>query len=183
MDTSILRKEEEGFLSFKDLVDECKNWILKVIQRRNEDMRKVEWISQRCDPKTLMAHQLMEDQISTCGPDEMVLIVGHKLYDGNIGSLPVVDRDQLLVGIVTEFDLLQAIECGKDLRSTSVASIMTKEVMTVTEQTPFMDVVHLLQQHHLVRVPVVRGKKLVGILARRDVILGYIKATDVGSGG
>ncbi|GJL61858.1 CBS domain-containing protein [Candidatus Nitrospira salsa] len=146
-------------------------------------MRKVEWISQRCDPATLLAHQLMEDQVSTCSPDDMVLTVGHKLYDGNIGSLPVVDDEQSLVGIVTEFDLLQAIEHGKDLRSTSVASIMTKEVVTVTEQTPFMEVVQLLQQHHLVRVPVVRTNALVGILARGDVILGYIKASDVGSGG
>ncbi|WP_447968060.1 CBS domain-containing protein [Nitrospira sp. M1] len=146
-------------------------------------MRKVEWISQRCDPATLLAHQLMEDQVTTCKLDDRVLTVGHKLYDGNIGSLPVVDIEHSLVGIVTEFDLLQAIERGNDLREMPVSSIMTAEVISVAEQTPFMEIVRLLQTHHLVRVPVVRGKRLIGILARRDVILGYIKATDVGSGG
>ncbi len=146
-------------------------------------MRKVEWISQRCDPKTLVAHQLMEDQVTTCQAEDSVLTVAHRLYDGNIGSLPVVDTDKTLVGIVTEFDLLQAIDAGKNLGDIPVSGIMNSEVVTVTENTPFMDIVALLQQHHLIRVPVVRGKTLVGILARGDIILGYIKATDVGSGG
>ncbi|GJL55079.1 MAG: CBS domain-containing protein [Nitrospirales bacterium] len=146
-------------------------------------MRKVEWISQRCDPATLVAYQVMEDQVITCKLDDRVLTVGHKMYDGNIGSVPVVDGEDSLVGIVTEFDLLQAIERGNDLRALPVSSIMTTEVVSVTAHTPFMDIVRVLQRHHLVRVPVVREQTLIGILARRDVILGYIKATDVGSGG
>ena len=146
-------------------------------------MRKVEWISQRCDPKTLVAHQLMEDQVTTCHPEDTAIMVAHRLYDGNIGSLPVVDTEKALVGIVTEFDLLQAIEDGINLHETPVSRIMNGQVLTVTEQTPFMDIVMLLQRHHLIRVPVVRGSTLIGILARGDVILGYIKATDVGSGG
>ena len=146
-------------------------------------MRKVEWISQRCDPKTLVAQQLMEDQVMTCHPEDMVLIVAHRLYEGNVGSLPVVDIEKSLVGIVTEFDLLQALEDGLNLRETPVSSIMNAQVVSVTEQTPFMEIVGLLQRYHLIRVPVVKGKTLVGILSRSDVILGYIKATDVGSGG
>ncbi|MGB0911021.1 MAG: cyclic nucleotide-binding/CBS domain-containing protein [Nitrospirales bacterium] len=146
-------------------------------------MRKVEWISQRCDPKTLEAHQLMEDQVMTCEVEDFALTVAHRLYDGNIGSLPVVNNNKTLVGIVTEFDLLQAIEAGKNLGDIPVSEIMNSQVVTVTEHAPFMDIVALLQQHHLIRVPVVRGDTLVGILARGDIILGYIKATDVGSGG
>ncbi len=146
-------------------------------------MRKVEWISQRCDPKTLVAHQLMEDQVATCLPEDTVLTAAHRLYDSGIGSLPVVDVEKSLLGIVTEFDLLQAIEAEKNLRDTRVSMIMKSQVVSVTEETPFMEIVGLLQRNHLIRVPVLRGKRLVGILARGDVILGYIKATDVGSGG
>ncbi len=146
-------------------------------------MRKVEWISQRCDPKTLVAQQLMEDQVTTCFGDDPALTVAHRLYDGNIGSLPVVDGKKTLLGIVTEFDILQAIEAGANLRDVPVSTIMNSQVVTVTEKTLFMDIVALLQQHHLIRVPVVREQTLVGILARGDIILGYIKATDVGSGG
>ena len=146
-------------------------------------MRKVEWISQRCDPKTLAAHQLMEDQVTTCQPEDKAITVAHKLYDGNIGSLPVIDAQKTLLGIVTEFDILRAIETEQNLLQIPVSTIMNPRVVSVTEETSFMEIVKLLQEYHLLRVPVVRGTTLVGILARDDVILGYIKATDVGSGG
>ena len=146
-------------------------------------MRKVEWISQRCDPKTLLAHQLMEDEVTTCFSEDTALTVAHRLYDGNIGRVPVVDPEKTLIGIGTELDLLHAIEAGRNLRDTPVATIMITKIVTVTEQTPFMEIVRVLQQHHLIRVPVVRGNTLIGILARGDIMLGYIKATDVGSGG
>ncbi len=54
---------------------------------------------------------------------------------------------------------------------------MTKETITVTEDTPIMDVIKLLEDRHLIRVPVVNGKRLVGILARRDILLCHLKAT------
>lgn len=60
---------------------------------------------------------------------------------------------------------------------------MSREVVTITEDTPFLDILRLLQKHHLLRVPVLSGRTLKGILARRDIVLGYIKATDVGAGG
>ncbi|WP_447601396.1 CBS domain-containing protein [Nitrospira sp. Nam80] len=53
---------------------------------------------------------------------------------------------------------------------------MTREVVTTTENTPLMDLIHLLQERHLIRVSVVRGSKPIGIVARRDVIFGYVKA-------
>jgi CBS domain-containing protein len=55
--------------------------------------------------------------------------------------------------------------------------IMTRDVVTVTEEMLVKDLVHLLQERHLVRAPVVKGKTLVGIVARRDAVFGYVKAT------
>ena len=142
-------------------------------------MRKVEWMSKRCDPRTLVASQLMEDSVTTCAPTDLVITVAHKLNDGNFGSLPVVDESQNLLGIVTEFDVLKVLEAGQDLHSVVVSDMMCTEVTTVEETTPFMEILQRLQQHHRIRVPVVKGKTLVGVVARRDIILGYIKATTV----
>ena len=59
----------------------------------------------------------------------------------------------------------------------TVGDIMSQEyLVTVTEDTTVTDLVDLLQSRHLIRVPVVRGWKLVGIVARRDVVFGYVKA-------
>ena len=145
-------------------------------------MRRVEWLSKRCDPKTLLAHQLMEDQVVTCQPTDSALTAAHKTYAGNCGSVPVVDNDHALLGLVSEYDLLCLMEAAKDLRNIFVSEIMSPEVVTITEDTLFLDILRLLQKHHLLRVPVVNGRILKGIVARRDVVLGFIKSTDVGYG-
>ena len=142
-------------------------------------MRRVEWLSKRCDPKTLLAHQLMEDHLVTCHPTDSALTAADKLYEGNCGSVPVVDNDYTLIGLVSEYELLCLMEAEKDLRNIPVGDIMTREVVTITEDTAFLDITRLLQKHHLIRVPVVNGRTLKGMLSRRDVVLGYIKATDV----
>ena len=146
-------------------------------------MRRVEWLGRRCDPKTLRAHQLMEDHLVTCQPTDSALVAAHKFYEGNCGSVPVVDKDYALLGLVSEYDLLCLMEAEKDLRNIPVSEIMSHEVVTIIEDTPFLDILRLLQKHHLLRVPVLSGRTLKGILARRDVLLGYIKAIDVGAGG
>jgi CBS domain-containing protein len=138
-------------------------------------MRAVEYFASACDPKTLIVRQLMEDAVIKVDPEANAMTVAQLLSEHNFGSVPVVEGD-LLRGLVTEFDLLKAVEQGKDLRNVPVSSIMTREVITATEDMPLMDLIHLLQKHHCIRVPVVRGRRLVGMVARRDVVFGYVKA-------
>ena len=90
-----------------------------------------------------------------------------------------MDDENALVGLVSEYDLLCLMEAEQDLRNILVGDIMTREVVTITEETLFLDIISLLQKHHLLRVPVLSGRTLKGILSRRDVVLGYIKSTDV----
>ncbi len=78
---------------------------------------------------------------------------------------------------MSEFDLLHALQGGKELREIRAADVMTREVVTVPEDMPLMDLVQLLQDRHLIRVPVVQGRTLIGIVARRDILFGYVKAT------
>jgi len=54
---------------------------------------------------------------------------------------------------------------------------MTRDIVTVTEEMLVKDVVHLLQERHLIRAPVLKGKALVGVVARRDILFGYVRAT------
>ena len=56
---------------------------------------------------------------------------------------------------------------------------MTRDVVTTTEDMPLMSLIHLLQERHLIRVPVVKDRRLIGMVARRDVIFGYVKARAV----
>ncbi|MCE7977349.1 MAG: CBS domain-containing protein [Nitrospira sp. NTP1] len=139
-------------------------------------MRATEYFARGCDPSTLVVRQIMEDAVVTTSPASSAMGVAELLSEQSFGSLPVVDEDGILRGLVTEFDLLKAVEQGKDLRAVAVSDIMTKDVVTTTEETPIMNLIHLLQERHLIRVPVVKDHKLVGMVARRDVVFAYVKA-------
>ena len=58
---------------------------------------------------------------------------------------------------------------------------MTPHVVTITEEMSLESLGNLFQDRHVTRVPVVRGSRLAGIVARRDLVFGYIKALEYGS--
>ncbi|MFQ5779963.1 MAG: HPP family protein [Nitrospiria bacterium] len=98
---------------------------------------------------------------------------------GGFGSVPIVDDGKKLVGLVSEFDLLTAIMGGKELEEVTAEAIMTKDPVSVLEYAAAVDVIELLQEKHLIRVPVVDKKGvLVGIVSRRDVLQGYLKSRE-----
>jgi len=96
---------------------------------------------------------------------------------GKFGSIPIVNKDKKLIGIVSEFDLLKAIKNRRKLREITAREIMTKSPITVREENRVEELINLLHREHLIRVPVLDGEgKLVGIVARRDILQGYIKS-------
>jgi CBS domain-containing protein len=140
-------------------------------------MRQTEFFLKSCDPKTLTVGQLMQDAITQCTTRTDAATIAHLMTHRNFGSLPVVEDDGMLVGIVTEYDLLQAMIDGRDLRKVMATEIMSIHPVTVTEDQTLAQVADLFQDRYVTRVPVVRNKKLVGILARRDLLFGYMKAS------
>lgn len=112
---------------------------------------------------------------------------GHKETKGDVlaslmiegfGGVPIVDRKQRLLGIVTEFDLLSVLDTGKRLSDISASQIMTSETVSVTPDTDIRTLIYVLQTNHVIRVPVIDNtdRKLVGIVARRDILLGYVSS-------
>ncbi len=139
-------------------------------------MRQTEFFLKACDPKTLTVGQLMQDAVTRCTSRTDALTIAHMMTHRNFGSLPVVEEDGTLVGVVTEYDLLQAMIEGRDLRKMLAAEVMSAHPVSVTEEQTLAQVADLFQDRYLTRAPVVRKGKLVGILARRDLLYGYTKA-------
>jgi len=140
-------------------------------------MRQTEFLGAACDPKTLTVGQLMQDAVFTCGTRADALSISRMMTQRNFGSLPVVEEDRTLVGLVSEYDLLQAMIDGRDLRKIMAVEIMSSNPVTATENMNLEQVANLFQDRYITRVPVVRNGKLVGILARRDLLFGYTKAS------
>ena len=140
-------------------------------------MRRIEFPSEQREFRQLTAAILMERNVVTCRPSDTARHVAAELTASTFGILPVVKERGFLVGLVSEFDLLKILMEGRDLDTVQTEEIMTRQVMTVQEDTPVDEVIRLLEREHLIRVPVVLDGKLMGIVARRDILYGYLKTT------
>ena len=140
-------------------------------------MRRTEFLTEKREFKELTAVLLMEEEVVACLPNDSGRHVASQLTKLNFGSLPVVNDDGTLVGLVSEFDLLKVLMNGGKLETVTAEEIMAPKVTVVQEDTPVDGIIRLLETGHLIRVPVVRDGKLVGIVARRDILFGYIKST------
>jgi CBS-domain-containing membrane protein len=78
--------------------------------------------------------------------------------------------------LVSEYDLLDAILDARDLRKLSAAELMTRDVLTVSQETTVEELCKLFRDRFLTRVPVVRGRQIVGVAARSDVLAAAAKA-------
>jgi acetoin utilization protein AcuB len=96
-----------------------------------------------------------------------------------VNQLPVLDHERLM-GIVTDRDIRDAYptsmligrtkEIDKFAEAYTVEEVMTHDVFTVEPQTPLATAVALLRHHRIGSLPVVKGKQLVGIITRSDIL-------------
>ncbi len=121
---------------------------------------------------------VMNSDVITIKPDATVDEAIALLLQHGISGLPVVDDQNRLLGVVTEFNLLQSIT-QPDLKSEPVSRVMSTEVMTVDEDTIPLKVVNIMQEHHVRRVPVMRDDELVGLISRRDILRYVMENEDV----
>ena len=146
-------------------------------------MRRVDYMVGARDFKTLEAEQFMQDVVTSYHVEDTIDRLAGAMSEGGFGSVPILAKDGKLVGIVSEFDLLKAIEEGKEMTKVTAGEIMVKDPITVTQKTLAMEIIHLLQERHFIRTPVVDADgKLVGVVSRRDIIQGYLRANKVVGG-
>ena len=141
-------------------------------------MRRVDYMIGPQEFALLKAEQFMQDVVSYYRVEDTGDKLAGAITEGGFGSVPILANDGKVIGIVSEFDLLGAITDGKELSQVTAGEIMTKDISSVNPDTPVLEVIQLLQSKHLIRIPVVAANgSLVGIVARRDILLGYLRAT------
>jgi CBS domain-containing protein len=142
-------------------------------------MRRVDYMLGGEDFKKMSAAHFMQTDVYYYPKNATGDKLATAITMGGFGSVPIVDKGKRLVGIVSEFDLLKAITSGRELEKVTAEEIMTVSPICVTEETLSEEIIQLLQEKHLIRVPVVdRGGTLVGVVARRDILQGYLKSKE-----
>lgn len=124
----------------------------------------------------------MSRPVISVTPDTGIKVAAGLLVERGISALPVVDARGGLVGIVSEADLL-ALETRADPRTQAtplaptagsapktVAEVMTRDVLVVTANSEVSKAARMMLDAGIKRVPVMRGRQVVGILSRRDLV-------------
>ena len=87
-----------------------------------------------------------------------------------ISGLPVVDKENRLVGVISEWDVLHLLTDAEVNKNATVGDYMTRDVISFKEDDSAIDVCDFFKNSNKRRVPIVNDGKLVGIVSRHDII-------------
>ena len=149
----------------------------------------------------MKAMDVMTRTIISVDPNATVLQAARLMLQHHISGLPVINEAGQLVGILSEGDFLRRRETHTERQrprwleflmgpgriaddythshGTKVSEVMTAEVRTVGEDASLEKVVELMERHRIKRVPVVRGREVVGIISRANIMHGMVSLARV----
>jgi CBS domain-containing protein len=128
----------------------------------------------------MRTREVMSSPVVTVPPDAPLKDVAATLVEHGINAVPVVDDGDRLVGIVSEADLL-TLEATPGVRHRpgsaarqgpphTAREVMSHSVYTLTQDTDAAAAARMMLRHNLKSVPVVAGGRVVGMVARRDLL-------------
>lgn len=140
----------------------------------------------------MRAQDIMTTRVVTVSEDTSINEIASLLGEYHISAVPVIDRDRRVLGMVSEGDLVRRQEVGTEARGawwlglftertdlaqkyvkshgTKARDVMTKDVVTVTKDTPVSEIAEILEKNHIKRVPVVSHGILVGLVSRANIV-------------
>ena len=130
----------------------------------------------------MQAKDVMSNGVTSLGDDATVQEAAELLVNTGVSAMPVLDKDGIMIGIVSEADLIRRAspeawqrELSDDAaiasdHSRPVTEIMTRTVITADEHLPLAEVAQLMVTHGVKRLPIVSGKAVVGVVSRVDLL-------------
>ncbi len=133
----------------------------------------------------MLVGERMSKPVITVHPETPMQEALNLMRKEKIRRLPVVDRNGRLVGIVTEKDLLHASPSSATslsvwelhylLSKITIEEVMTRQVVTVTEDTPIEEAARQMVDNHAGGLPVMRGEEVVGIITETDLFKVFLE--------
>ncbi|MPZ53881.1 MAG: CBS domain-containing protein [Acidimicrobiia bacterium] len=111
--------------------------------------------------------ELMTRHVTTVTPDATVGVVLDLVQSSGHSAFPVIEDDDVMVGIVTRSDLLDPTRGDRD---TPIMEIARTDVVTVTKRDSLRDAIDKMIMEGVEHIPVVEGDRLVGMCTRTDIL-------------
>jgi len=127
--------------------------------------------------------EIMTTDPEFCLPSDTVMKAAQLMKSEDVGPIPIVEdkNDKKLAGIITDRDLaIKIVAEARDPKTTPVQDVMTEDVVTCGEMDDVQEVLKLMQDYQVRRIPVVdESDHLLGIIAQADVAtrLGSARTT------
>jgi CBS domain-containing protein len=116
--------------------------------------------------------------IESVDSEQTVLQAVQLMVKHNIGAVPIM-REGELAGIFTERDLMKRVVAyEKDPATTPVSEVMTPNPLTVDINEPIENCMVMMKEHQFRHLPLCDGKKLVGMVSLRDMLLRDLTEKD-----
>jgi predicted transcriptional regulator len=125
--------------------------------------------------KDLKASDVMVRPVVAARKNAPARDVVFQFLNGSYSGMPVTDDEGSVIGVVTELDILNAVLAGKELVKITTSDIMTSDPITVDVSTPLTEIVKIMKEKNIIRLPVTENGKLVGIVARCDILTTLIE--------
>lgn len=132
----------------------------------------------------MLVKQKMTKKPVTCRTDTSVSDALDLMHEKKVHRLPVLDAGGKLVGIVSEGDLLYASpspattlnvwEMHSLLAKLKVDKVMTRKVITITDDTPIEEAARIMVEKNIGGLPVLREKGMVGIITQSDIFKVFV---------
>jgi CBS domain-containing protein len=141
---------------------------------------------------------VMRRSFATIDPEASLLEAARVLLQTNQRGLPVIDKEGMLVGMISEGDFLHRVELDiapppgnwlqdilgieedtparRRMRARLVRETMTPDPVCVDDETTVDEVVALMDARHVAQLPVVCGATVVGIIGRLELLTAVAKA-------
>jgi len=108
------------------------------------------------------------------GAKQTGLAIALELLSSHTSGAPIVSDEGQFIGFVSEFDLLGAIESGKDLSQTTADTLMNRDHFVADESTTIANAIRFMKEKHLLNIPVIKQGRVAYSVTRHDLLRARI---------
>ncbi|WP_275790878.1 CBS domain-containing protein [Pararhizobium gei] len=118
-------------------------------------------------------------QVTTIDPGAVVRDAVRLLHENRIGAVVIVDADDSIAGILTERDVVAAMDrFGADCLNMPISAVMWSKVHSCTENMSINDIMEIMNNMRARHLPVEKNGRLVGIVSIGDAVRHHIRAIE-----